>query len=75
MGIPKISEYNRSCCNCKYFDFADREDAFGNPIKGLNRECTYPKAVTTIRGVCRMWKDTRTLMERLKGHKVMKGFC
>jgi len=68
-GIPRISEYNRSCLNCKWFDFnPDR------PIK-LNRECMYPEPVKIKRGVCQMWKDTRTLWQRLKGERVMKAFC
>ena len=74
MWPPKIQGWERSCVNCKWFTFADRRDNFGNPVK-LNRECTYPGPVKVKNGVCQMWKDTRTLAQKLKGERVKKGFC
>lgn len=75
MWPPRIQSYERSCMNCKWFDFnPKRTDKFGNRVK-LNRECCYPGPITTRRGVCQMWKDARTFMQKLKGIRVQKGFC
>lgn len=69
MSAPRISEYQKSCLNCGWFDF--------NPARPrkLNRECCYEGKVTTKRGVCQMWKDTRTPEQAERGELVMKGFC
>lgn len=76
MPVPKISEYRKSCMNCYWFDFnREKRDAFGGRIKALNRECLYDGKVDTKRGVCLMWRDTRTPEQVENGELVMKGFC
>ena len=73
---PTISDHEKSCTNCKWFQFSDkRKDRFGNPIKSWNRECCYEGAIIVKGDVCQMWEDTRTLKEKLQGKRVKKGFC
>jgi len=75
MWPPRISDHEKSCANCYWFMFnPKRTDRFGNPVR-MNRECCYDGAITTRGGVCQMWKDTRTFMQKLKGIRVKKGFC
>lgn len=75
MWPPRVQEYEKSCVNCHWFMFnPKRTDKFGVPVK-MNRECCYEGSVELKGGVCRMWKDARTLMQKLKGIKIKKSFC
>ena len=69
MMYPTISKKDRSCLNCKKFDFNPER-----PVK-MNRECMYPAPVTVEDGVCQMWLDMRTLKQKLQGKTPMKRFC
>lgn len=71
MMIPKISEYERSCLNCKHLNFKFMQSG----RRKLNRECCYEGTISVKRGVCQQWEDTRTFMQRLRRQKIMKAFC
>lgn len=77
-GAPKISEYEQSCLNCDWFRFREgyrHVNSDGTVSRG-NRVCQCPaEQYRVVNGVCKGWKDTRTWVQRLRGEKVMKGFC
>ena len=71
--LDRIPEKDRNCLNCRHFTF--------NPIRPrrLNRECCYgidaegnTKPVETGPDGCRMWRDTRTFMMKLRGRRPNK---
>ena len=66
---PQISPRDRTCLNCKHFEF--------NPArpKKLNRECMFDGPIVTKYGVCQMWEDMRTEEEKANDIFPQKTFC
>lgn len=77
MGAPKISEYQKSCLNCGWFDFnPERKHVLRNgEVSYGNRMCMYSGKIRIKNGVCQCWKDCRTPEQIANGELIMKGFC
>jgi hypothetical protein len=73
---PHISPYERSCCNCAWFDFnAERFGSYEKARRHSNRECLYKGKLEIRMGACKMWKDMRTPEQIANGELVMKSIC
>ncbi len=60
--LDRIPEKDRTCTNCSWF----KKDP-NRPVH--NRECLYPGKVYPKVDHCAMWKDMRTLKQKLKGER------